>query len=207
MCKWNWFAALCVVVFVAPVWGQDDTGPAQVSGIYPRLAMFNAEGECGTGAVVPALIRAGTPADGRPIRRAVEWLEAHQNEDGGWGEDLRSYERGAAGEQWRGRGNSTPSQTAWALLALIAAAGQTRTEAIERGVRWLCDNQRDDGGWDEAEFTGTGFPRDFYIRYHLYRQVFPIMALGRYLRRPTLHGDHGGETEKAGRAEKEEQGA
>ncbi len=158
----------------------------------------------GTGAVVPALIRAGTPADGRPIRRAVEWLEAHQNHDGGWGEDPRSYDRGAEGEQWRGRGNSTPSQTAWALLALIAAAGETRTEAIERGVRWLCENQRDDGGWDEAEFTGTGFPRDFYLRYHLYRQVFPIMALGRYLRRPTLHGVHAAH---AGHARQEDQGA
>ncbi|MBV9729424.1 MAG: squalene--hopene cyclase, partial [Pseudonocardiales bacterium] len=73
----------------------------------------------------------------------------------------------------------TASQTAWALLALLAAG--ERSEAVERGVRWLCERQRGDGSWDEPQFTGTGFPRDFYLNYHLYRMVFPISALGRYL--------------------------
>jgi len=129
----------------------------------------------GTGGVVPALIAAGVAADSLSIRRAVRWLERHQNDDGGWGEDLRSYEdRG-----WAGRGESTASQTAWALLALLAAG--ERSEAVERGVEWLCATLRPDGSWDEPQFTGTGFPGDFYLNYHLYRQIFPISALGRYL--------------------------
>jgi squalene-hopene/tetraprenyl-beta-curcumene cyclase len=130
----------------------------------------------GIGGVVPALVAAGIPADSLCIRRAVRWLEQHQNDDGGWGEDLRSYDNRA----WAGRGESTASQTAWALLALLAA-GQRSSDAVERGVRWLCDTQRADGSWDEPQFTGTGFPGDFYINYHLYRMVFPITALGRYL--------------------------
>ncbi|TYB48014.1 squalene--hopene cyclase [Actinomadura chibensis] len=129
----------------------------------------------GTGSVVPALVAAGVPAHKPPIRRAVAWLEAHQNPDGGWGEDLRSYDDPA----WIGRGESTASQTAWALLALLAAG--ERSGAVDAGVRWLVDHQRPDGTWDEDQFTGTGFPGDFYINYHLYRLVFPISALGRYL--------------------------
>jgi squalene-hopene/tetraprenyl-beta-curcumene cyclase len=97
-----------------------------------------------------------------------------QNPDGGFGEDLRSYEPGAE----PGAGESTPSQTAWALLALLAA--EERGEPTRRAVAFLAREQRADGGWDEAHFTGTGFPGDFYIRYHLYRQVFPLMALGRF---------------------------
>jgi squalene-hopene/tetraprenyl-beta-curcumene cyclase len=130
----------------------------------------------GIGGVVPALIAAGIPADALCIRRAIRWLEQHQNDDGGWGEDLRSYDNRA----WAGRGESTASQTAWALLALLAA-DQRSSDAVERGVRWLCETQRPDGSWDEPQFTGTGFPGDFYINYHLYRMVFPITALGRYL--------------------------
>lgn len=129
----------------------------------------------GTGFVVPALVAAGVPADAGCVREAVRWLERHQNDDGGWGEDLRSYVDPA----WIGRGESTASQTAWALLALLAAG--ERSETVERGVRWLCQTQRADGTWDEPQFTGTGFPGDFYINYHLYRLVFPISALGRYL--------------------------
>jgi squalene-hopene/tetraprenyl-beta-curcumene cyclase len=130
----------------------------------------------GTGAVVPALVAAGVPVDAPSIRVAVGWLERCQNDDGGWGEDMRSY----ADPAWAGRGESTPSQTAWALLALLAAG--ERSAAVERGVAWLCQTQHDDGHWDEPFHTGTGFPGDFYISYHLYRQVFPISALGRYLR-------------------------
>jgi hypothetical protein len=91
------------------------------------------------------------------------------------GRDLRSYtDEGAPG-----LGDSTASQTAWALLALLAAGERGR--AVERGIAWLADTQRADGNWNEPQFTGTGFPRDFYINYHLYRLVFPIQALGRYL--------------------------
>ncbi|MHB1486700.1 MAG: squalene--hopene cyclase [Acidimicrobiales bacterium] len=130
----------------------------------------------GTGAVLPALGAAGLGSDHPAITRAVRWLEAHQNADGGWGEDLRSY-RDPSG---RGQGTSTASQTAWALLGLLSA-DQSGTSA-DRGVDFLCRTQRGDGTWDEPWFTGTGFPGDFYINYHLYRLVFPVMALGRYLK-------------------------
>jgi squalene-hopene/tetraprenyl-beta-curcumene cyclase len=132
----------------------------------------------GTGAVVPALIAAGVKRDKPVIRRAVAWLEAHQNADGGWGEDLRSYDDPA---EWSGRGDSTASQTAWALLALLAA-GESHSAAVEHGIRWLARTQREDGTWDEPQFTGTGFPCDFYLNYHLYRLAFPVSALGRYVR-------------------------
>jgi len=131
----------------------------------------------GTGAVVPALIAAGVQPSKPCIRRAVAWLEQHQNEDGGWGEDLRSYDDPSLG----GQGESTASQTAWALLALLAA-GERDGKAVEAGVRWLAATQLPDGSWDEPWFTGTGFPGDFYINYHLYRLAFPVSALGRYLR-------------------------
>jgi squalene-hopene/tetraprenyl-beta-curcumene cyclase len=127
----------------------------------------------GTGAAVPALVAAGVPVEDQRIRRAVRWLENHQNPDGGWGEDPRSYVDPAA----IGHGRSTASQTAWALLALHAAG--ERSLAVRRGIRFLTATQRADGGWDEPEYTGTGFPGHFYINYHLYRLVFPIMALAR----------------------------
>ena len=130
----------------------------------------------GTGAVVPALIAAGVKPSKPAIRRAVAWLEEHQNPDGGWGEDLRSYDDPALA----GRGESTASQTAWALLALLAA-GERDSLATEAGVRWLARTQRADGSWDEPQYTGTGFPGDFYINYHLYRLAFPLSALGRYV--------------------------
>jgi len=141
----------------------------------------------GTGAVVPALVAAGVPPGDPRIRRAVDWLVAHRNPDGGWGEDLRSY----IDDSWRGRGTSTASQTAWALLALLAA-GETGDgpggDATRAGVAWLVDHQGADGTWDEPWFTGTGFPWDFSINYHLYRHVFPLTALGRY---STAVGDLG----------------
>jgi len=142
----------------------------------------------GTGAAVPALIAAGVEPSAECIRRAVRWLEEHQNEDGGWGEDPRSYDDPA----WIGRGPSTASQTAWALLALHAAGRSgahpgresrivSPARALERGIDWLVATQRADGTWDEPQYTGTGFPSDYYINYHLYRLTFPIMALGRCL--------------------------
>jgi squalene-hopene/tetraprenyl-beta-curcumene cyclase len=130
----------------------------------------------GTGAAVPALAACGL-AGHLSIARAVAWLRSVQNADGGFGEDLRSY-RDAA---WRGRGASTASQTAWALLALEAAG--VRDETVDRAVEFLATTQRPDGSWDEPWFTGTGFPGDFYLNYHLYRQVFPVSALGRLARR------------------------
>jgi squalene-hopene/tetraprenyl-beta-curcumene cyclase len=130
----------------------------------------------GTGAAVPAAVAAGVPVHDPKIRAAVRWLEGHQRPDGGWGEDLRSYRDPA----WIGRGESTASQTAWALMALLAAE-ERGSRAVEAGVAWLAGSQRPDGTWDEPWYTGTGFPGDFYINYHLYRQVFPLSALGRYV--------------------------
>ena len=130
----------------------------------------------GTGAAVPALVACGH--GGHPaIRRAVDWLASVQNEDGGFGEDLRSYRDPA----WRGRGASTASQTAWALLALHAAGEDG--PVVDAAVRFLAATQRPDGNWDEPYFTGTGFPGDFYLNYHLYRLVFPVSALGRIVRK------------------------
>jgi len=131
----------------------------------------------GTAAAMPALAALGEAPDSPAMRRGVEWLEEHQNPDGGWGEDLRSYDNAALA----GHGTSTASQTGWALMALLAAKERT-SAAVQRGISWLIDNQREDGGWDEEQFTGTGFPGDFYINYHIYRDVFPLTALGRYAR-------------------------
>jgi squalene-hopene/tetraprenyl-beta-curcumene cyclase len=147
----------------------------------------------GTGAAVPGLIAAGVDPSHASIRRAVRWLEEHQNEDGGWGEDPRSYDD----REWIGRGPSTASQTAWALLALDAAG--ERTSALMQGVRWLVSRQRADGSWDEPQYTGTGFPSDYYINYHLYRLTFPMMALGR-----CVAGEPVAEIALAGSAERRE---
>ena len=95
------------------------------------------------------------------------------------GETCRSYDDPSL----KGKGVSTPSQTAWALIGLLdagAAIGKFAWDALERGVKYLLDIQNDDGTWDEEEFTGTGFPGHFYINYHLYRQYFPLIALARY---------------------------
>ena len=129
----------------------------------------------GVGSVVPALVAAGIAGDDPAITRALDFLIAHQNGDGGWGEDIRSYDDPSL----RASGHSTASQTAWALLA-FAAAGRALDEAAYRGASYLAETQRSDGNWDEPFFTGTGFPGDFYINYHLYRLVFPVSALGRW---------------------------
>ncbi len=112
-------------------------------------------------------------------RKAVCWLESHQNEDGGWGETCQSYREPSL----RGQGQSTASQTAWALLGFIAA-GEEKNLVVERGVRYLIETQKDSGddsgSWWEDEFTGTGFPVHFFIKYHMYQHFFPLMALSRY---------------------------
>jgi squalene-hopene/tetraprenyl-beta-curcumene cyclase len=128
----------------------------------------------GTGAALPALEACGLPSAHPAFRRAVAWLDSVQNEDGGFGEDIRSY----ADPAWRGRGPSSPSQTAWALLAYVAADEADRP-AARRAAEWICSTQRVNGDWEETQFTGTGFPLDFMIRYHLYRLHFPLLALGR----------------------------
>lgn len=129
----------------------------------------------GVGAVVPALVAAGIESDDAAITRALDFLIANQNTDGGWGEDIRSYDDPSL----RARGHSTASQTAWALLAFVAA-GRADDRAAHAGVSYLVATQRADGNWDEPFYTGTGFPGDFYINYHLYRLVFPVSALGRW---------------------------
>jgi len=129
----------------------------------------------GIGCVLPALAAAGEEMNSPYIRRALDWLVAHQNEDGGWGERVEGYQGG----EWRGKGSSTASQTAWALLGLLAAK-QVDHRATRRGIDYLLNTQNDKGNWDEPYFTGTGFPGDFMINYHLYRDYFPLMALSRY---------------------------
>ncbi len=119
------------------------------------------------------------------IQQAAEWIRMVQNADGGWGETCTSYDN----PNLRGIGPSTPSQTAWALLGLLAA-GDTRSDSVAKGIRWLVTKQLENGSWDEsaadrnseAVYTGTGFPRVFYLAYHLYRDYFPLLALTTYKR-------------------------
>ena len=154
----------------------------------------------GIGAVLPALEALDYDMSKDNVRRAVRWIENHQHPDGGWGESCASY----VDSTFRGRGDSTASQTAWALLALLAA-GEGTSDAVEKGVRYLIHNQQGEGNWDEPYFTGTGFPgygigqrldrylspkedgfqgtdmrAGFMINYHMYRNYWPLMALGRY---------------------------
>ncbi|MDP3061846.1 MAG: squalene--hopene cyclase [Chloroflexota bacterium] len=151
----------------------------------------------GVGAVLPALEAIGEDMRQPCVRRAAQWLVEHQNQDGGWGESCASY----GDPSLRGIGVSTASQTAWALLALLAA-GEGHSEAAQRGVHFLVSTQRPGGDWDEPQFTGAGFPgygigrrvlrapthqgvelsAGFMINYHLYRDYWPLMALGRFYR-------------------------
>jgi len=155
----------------------------------------------GTAAVIPALEKVGENMSSEYVVRACQWIVNHQNSDGGWGESCASY----MDDSLRGCGESTPSQTAWALMSLLAQ-GATEPgflESIRRGVEYLHRTQTESGTWEEAAFTGTGFPgygqgartdldgegqtlpqgkelsRGFMLRYHMYRHYFPLMALGR----------------------------
>lgn len=134
----------------------------------------------GTWQVLVGLIANGiSPQDPR-LQRAVQWLKSKQQSCGGWGETARSYDDPSL----RGSGVPTASQTAWALLGLISA-GESDSEAVRRGVDYLLTTQQPNGTWHETEFTGTGFPRVFYLRYHYYCLYFPLMALARYAKSQT----------------------
>jgi len=131
----------------------------------------------GTWSVLMGLKAIGLEPQSPMIRRAAAWLKSCQNPDGGWGECCESYRD----PHLRGQGPSTPSQTAWAVMGLLAA-GDTLAPEVRSGIDYLVKTQKKDGRWEEQYFTGTGFPNHFMIRYHLYRDVFPLMALGLYLR-------------------------
>jgi len=130
----------------------------------------------GTWSVLCALNAAGVAHTAPEIRKAVSWLVSIQNPNGGWGEDATSYKLDYCGHE---QATSTASQTAWALLALMAA-GETNHRAVARGVRYLVETQGEDGFWQEERITATGFPRVFYLRYHGYPKFFPLWALARY---------------------------
>ncbi len=140
----------------------------------------------GTSGVLRALEPVGLAA-GEDCHRAVNWLRSVQNADGGWGESIASYDDASL----KGKGVSTPSQTAWALIGLLAVSGPG-DPAVERGIAYLLERQNADGSWDEDQFTGTGFPRVFYLKYHLYRNAFPLYALGRYRNLREGHSSFGG---------------
>jgi squalene-hopene/tetraprenyl-beta-curcumene cyclase len=136
----------------------------------------------GTSQVLRGLRAVGLEMNEPWIQRGRDWLEACQNEDGGWGETLASYDDPSL----RGKGVSTPSQSAWALLGLCAFQKVDRT-SVERGVHYLVSSQNPDGSWSETLVTGTGFPRVFYLKYDMYRNNWPLMALARYAMEAPAH--------------------
>ena len=132
----------------------------------------------GTWGVLRGLINIGEDPKAPWIQAALKWLKGCQNDDGGWGETCESY----ANPELRGQGPSTPSQTAWALMGLLVG-GEEDAPEVQRGIQYLLNTQKPDGAWEELYFTGTGFPEHFFIRYHNYRNCFPLMALGQYRRK------------------------
>jgi len=146
----------------------------------------------GTWSVLSGLAAIGEDMRQPWIQKAVIWLVEHQNPDGGWGETCESYSNPALA----GIGESTASQTGWALLALMAA-NMTDSGAVGKGIEYLLDTQNPDGTWEEGAYTGTGFPKYFMIKYHIYRNCFPLMALGKYRTLSTYRAHHG--IEKIGR--------
>jgi squalene-hopene/tetraprenyl-beta-curcumene cyclase len=132
----------------------------------------------GTWSVLAGLRAIGEDMEQPYVRKAAAWLLGRQNPDGGWGESCYTYDD----PRTAGMGKSTASQTAWALLGLLHA-GEAAHPAVARGVQFLLDTQGPDGRWEEGEFTGTGFPRIFYLRYHGYASYFPLWALALYRRR------------------------
>jgi squalene-hopene/tetraprenyl-beta-curcumene cyclase len=128
----------------------------------------------GTSGVLRALIAVGVKPNSA-INRAIEWLRSVQHDDGGFGESCNSYEK----PDLMGRGDGTASQTAWALLGLITVV-PSADASVQRGIQYLIEHATRDGTWNEEQFTGTGFPKVFYLKYHLYRHYFPLYALARY---------------------------
>jgi squalene-hopene/tetraprenyl-beta-curcumene cyclase len=165
--------------------GYDQTHPA----VAPALRFLKREQETdgswfgrwgvnyiyGTWSVLAGLRAIGVDLSEPYIRRAVAWLESKQNPDGGWGESCLSYDDPA----WSGKGDSTPSQTAWAIMGLMSS-GMTDAFSVARGVQYLLRHQMKDGSWEEVRNTGTGFPRVLYLRYHWYCKYFPLWALAMY---------------------------
>jgi len=129
----------------------------------------------GTWLVLTGLCSIGEDMSQPYVCRAIKWYVDHQNEDGGWGETCESYKNPLLA----GIGNSTASQTAWAVMGMIAG-GEVNNSAVKRGVEFLLNRQEDSGSWYEDEFTGTGFPIHFFIKYHMYQHLFPLMALSHY---------------------------
>jgi squalene-hopene/tetraprenyl-beta-curcumene cyclase len=129
----------------------------------------------GTWSALCALNAAGEDPGQPAIRKAVAWLESRQRDDGGWGEDCRTY----SGEHQSAATTSTPSQTAWAVLGLMAV-GEVDNEVVRRGVGYLQQTPREGARWHENVWTGVGFPRVFYLKYHGYAAYFPLWALARY---------------------------
>jgi squalene-hopene/tetraprenyl-beta-curcumene cyclase len=136
----------------------------------------------GTWQVVSGLVRIRVPLADPAIQRGAQWLLEHQQPCGGWGESAHSYDDPSL----KGAGPVTASQTAWALLGLIDA-GYADHSAVHRGLQLLIDQQQVDGTWHETEFTGTGFPRVFYLRYHMYPMYFPLLAIARWKQSLTPH--------------------
>jgi squalene-hopene/tetraprenyl-beta-curcumene cyclase len=130
----------------------------------------------GTWSDLCAIGRAGIGAEHPMVAKAVAWLKRVQNADGGWGESCDSYALERDGHEPT---PSTASQTAWAVLGLMAV-GEAESAEVERGIRWLMANQAEDGLWGQELYTGGGFPRVFYLRYHGYPKYFPVWALARY---------------------------
>ncbi|MDE2207663.1 MAG: squalene--hopene cyclase, partial [Armatimonadetes bacterium] len=131
----------------------------------------------GTWQALRGLALIGEDMDAEPVQRAVRWLQSVQNDDGGWGETCGSYDDGHP----KATGPSTPSQAAWALMGLFSGGDYT-SDTVQRGVDYLLRGQNADGTWEEDAFTGTGFPRVFYLRYHYYCHYFPLWALAQYYR-------------------------
>ncbi|NCO75621.1 MAG: squalene--hopene cyclase [Cyanobacteria bacterium] len=133
----------------------------------------------GTSGVLSALAVIAPQTHKNNIEKAINWLVSCQNSDGGWGETCDSYKNSFL----KGKGDSTPSQTAWALIGLLDggnAINKFAENSINQGINYLLSTQNDIGTWEEKQFTGTGFPGHFYINYHLYRHYFPLIALGKY---------------------------
>jgi squalene-hopene/tetraprenyl-beta-curcumene cyclase len=174
-------------------YGYDRSHPAVKKGIRFIRQQQEADGSWfgrwgvnyiyGTMLVLRGLEAMGVDLHEPYVQQAAEWLRMIQNADGGWGETCGSYDDPTL----KGVGPSTPSQTAWGIMGLLAAS-DTRSDSVARGIAYLLRTQNQDGSWDEPSFTGTGFPRVFYLRYHMYRQYFPLLALTAYQKAMTGNG-------------------